>query len=106
MLDPAGVGIALAGRGDDGRIDQGSRLDPGRPGLELVRHGGEKTAIEPVADQRLAETHEGGALRSRFGAGEATEAAEGRPVVESLGEFDVRQIVPRRNGHCTESFGL
>jgi len=45
---------------------------------------------------RIAETHEGRAFRRRLGAGKTTDAAEGRLVVESLGEFDVRQIVPDR----------
>ncbi|MCP1469573.1 hypothetical protein J3E64_001255 [Sphingobium sp. OAS761] len=65
VLDPAAVIILLAGRGNDGGVDQRPSLDRDRLRLELGRHSLEEAAVESVGDQHLAEAHEGCALRRR-----------------------------------------
>lgn len=102
VLDPMRLAVLLAGRGDKGGIDERPPLDPDRPGLELSGDGLEQRLVQPTGRQHLAEADEGGALRRRLVAGEAAEPTEGGPVVERLGELDVRQIVPNRKQHRLE----
>lgn len=102
VLDLMGLAILLAGRGDDGGIDQRAGLDLDRLSLELGRDGVEQRLIQFAGDQSLAEANEGRAFRRRLVVGKAAEPPERRTIVERLGESDIGKIVPHRQQHRLE----
>lgn len=73
VLDPMRLAVALAGGGDDGRIDQRARLQPDRPRFELGGDRLEQGLVQPARRQRLAKAHEGGPFRRRLQSGEPAE---------------------------------
>ena len=96
MLHPTRLVIVPAGRGDDRRIHQRPGLDGDGARLQLPGHRFEQRPVQALGDQRAAEAHEGSALGCRLPRGEAAETAEACAVLQGLGQFHLRQVVPDR----------
>lgn len=87
VLDPAGIIIALACRGDDLRINRRAGFNRDRLGLEPRSHSLEQQPVQSLRDQRLATADKCCAQGSSPGSGEAAEPAERGAIVKRFGQL-------------------